>query len=75
MYICLLSSQVYYNGVLKLVRYDYKNMANTPPTYTQNPLSEVHDYSAGNVLPFYPVSHLQKSLSEHKYLKHIFFTT
>ncbi|XP_048762219.2 uncharacterized protein LOC125670858 [Ostrea edulis] len=41
------TSIVYYNGVLKLVRYDYKNMANTPPTYTQNPLSEVHDYSAG----------------------------
>ncbi|XP_061191548.1 uncharacterized protein LOC133199694 [Saccostrea echinata] len=41
------TSIVYYNENYKLVRYDYKNLANLPPTYSQNPLSEVHDYNAG----------------------------
>ncbi|XP_022318193.2 uncharacterized protein LOC111121287 isoform X2 [Crassostrea virginica] len=41
------TSNIYYNGLYKLVRLDYKNLANFPPTYSQNPLSEIHDYNAG----------------------------
>lgn len=41
------TSIIYYNEQYKLVRYDYKNLANLLPTYSQNPLSEIHDFNAG----------------------------
>ncbi|OWF45376.1 uncharacterized protein LOC110457136 [Mizuhopecten yessoensis] len=43
----IVSTDVWYDDDYKLVRYDYKNLSPIPPTYTLNPLSEVHDFNTG----------------------------
>ncbi|KAK3090337.1 hypothetical protein FSP39_011029 [Pinctada imbricata] len=40
-------ADIYYDAEYKLVRYDYRNISPAPPTYSVNPISEIHDFNTG----------------------------
>ena len=41
--------QIYYDDKYKLVRYDLVNTQPTPPLFTVDPITEIHDYNAGKL--------------------------
>lgn len=40
-------SQIYYDSDFKLVRYDLVNTQPSPPLFTSDPISAIHDYTSG----------------------------